>query len=156
MIGFTCKKPAIIMMVMLGSALILSYVAAAAQNSSNDLSHNVRFELGKTDLQNGDSITIDEVLGTSDILAEGNMYEVKGTYKLASQDKALLAAFVTTEGPRSSKSDAILRTQKMAVDKGEGHFTLLFYMWENGNPHVSFYPVPGGNSFASVYFRAGK
>ena len=32
----------------------------------------------------------------------------------------------------------------MKISKGEGRFTLRFHMWHEGNPHVSFYPVPGG------------
>jgi MFS family permease len=87
-------------------------------------------------LQGGDSITIDAVRGTCDTLTVGNMYQVKATYRLASQEKALLAAFVTTSGPHSSTPTPNLRTQEMIVGKGEGHFTLLFYMWEDGTPAV--------------------
>lgn len=152
-------KIALVAMAFIGGTLFLSCFAAAPspqQDSSNELSHVVRFELGTTYLQGGDSITIDAVRGTSDTLTAGNMYQVQGTYKLASQDKALLAAFVTTGGPHSGTPTPNLRTQEMTVGKGEGHFTLLFYMWEDGSPHVSFYPVPSGNSFAGVYFGTGN
>jgi beta-lactamase regulating signal transducer with metallopeptidase domain len=143
----------------IGSAMVLSGFAAAPapqQDSSNELSHVVPFELGTTYLQGGDSITIDAVRGTADTLSVGNMYQVQGSYKLASQEKALLAVFVTTNGSHSSASTPILRIQKMTVGKGEGHFTLLFYTWEDGSPHVSFYPVPSGDSFAGVYFGTGN
>ena len=152
-------KIALVAMGFIGGTLLLSCFAAAPpppQDSSNELSHVVRFELGTTYLQGGDSITIDAVRGTSDTLTAGNMYQVQGTYKLASQDKALLAAFVTTGGPHASTPTPNLRTQEMTVGKGEGHFTLLFYMWGDGSPHVSFYPVPSGNSFAGVYFGTGN
>lgn len=142
----------------IGGALVLSCFAAApaAQSDSpNELSHIVRFELGTTYFQDGDNITVDEVLGTSDTLKGGNIYQVKGTYKLASQDRALLAAFVTGSGPKSS-STPNMRTQKTRIEKGEGRFALIFYMWEDGSPHVSFYPIPTGSSFAGVYFGSGS
>lgn len=155
MTRLTSRTTVLIAMGFIGGALLLSCFAATPMTrpgTSNDLSHVVRFELGTTYLQHGDSITINEVRGTSDALTAGNMYQVKGTYKLASRDKALLATFVTTSGRQTDTPTPIMRTQKMTVDRGEGHFTLLFYMWQDGSPHVSLYPVPSGDSFAGVYF----
>jgi beta-lactamase regulating signal transducer with metallopeptidase domain len=142
----------------IAGALVLACFAAApaAQSGSpNELSHIVRFELGTAYFQGGDNIIVDEVRGTSDTLKGGNIYQVKGTYKLASQDQALLAAFVTSSGTKSF-SIPNMRTQKMRIEKGEGRFTLIFYMWEDGSPHVSFYPIPTGSSFAGVYFGSGS
>lgn len=51
-------------------------------------------------------------------------------------------------GSHSSASTPNLRPPKMTVGNGEGHFN----MGEDGSPHVSFYPVPSGDSFAGVYF----
>jgi beta-lactamase regulating signal transducer with metallopeptidase domain len=165
MTRLTSPKLAFIAMVFIAGALVLSgfTAAPAAQQSSNDASHTVdfaqpsrvvHFELGTAYLQDGDSIVIDEVLGTADTVAPGNVYQVKGFYKLASHDKALLAAFVTA--PSSAAHTPDLPQQKMTINKGEGHFTLLFVMKEEGSPHVSFYPVPSGSSFAGVYFGTGK
>jgi beta-lactamase regulating signal transducer with metallopeptidase domain len=139
-------------------AFLLSCFAATPASqprSANELSHSVRFTLGKTNIPTGDGISIDEVQGTSDTLTAGNLYQVKGTYKLASQDRATLAAFVTTSQELPGGSTPVMRTQKMTVSKGEGSFTLLFYMWQDGSPHVSFYPSSSGNSFAEVYFGSG-
>jgi beta-lactamase regulating signal transducer with metallopeptidase domain len=135
-------------------AFMFSTVAAAPvqQSSTNELSHMVPFELGTSYFPNGDVITIEEVRGTADAISAGNTYQVKGTYKLVSQDKALLAIYETTKGPQSIP---VMQTQKMRVEKGEGHFSLIFYMWSSGSPHVSFYPVPAGSSFAGVYFGTG-
>lgn len=113
----------------------------------------MHFKIGKTYVQSGDSITIDAVHGTSDTFVAGNLYQVDGRYKLVSRDKALLAAFVTAKSPSSLTPD--MQTQEMRVTKGEGHFSLLFYMWQDGAPHVSFYPYPSGSSFAGVYFGSG-
>jgi hypothetical protein len=121
--------------------------------SSNELTHVVPFELGTSYFSGGDSITIDQVLGTSDSISAGNVYQVKGSYKLVSHDKAMLAAFETSNGPQPTPN---MRTQKVTVEKGEGQFTLIFYMWYEGSPHVSFYPVPSGDSFAGIYFGTGK
>jgi beta-lactamase regulating signal transducer with metallopeptidase domain len=151
------KALSVIVAAFIGGGIVLSCMAATPQaplNSSNELTHVVPFELGTSYFPNGDSITIDQVLGTSDIISAGNVYQVKGTYKLVSQDKALLAAFVTTG--HGSQPTPNMRTQKLTVEKGEGRFSLIFYVWYEGSPHVSFYPVSSGDSFAGVYFGTGS
>jgi hypothetical protein len=129
-------------------------------SAPGELSKVVRFEVGQTYFRDGDKITIEEVHGTSDKMAEGNMYVVTGTYKLASAKKAMLAAYTTADAKdaRAMQMQNIpdMKTQRMLVDKGEGRFKLIFYMWYNGNPHVSFYPAEGGGSvFGGVYFGTG-
>lgn len=151
------KSLSVIVAAFIGGGIVLSCMAATPQppvNSSNELTHVVPFELGTSYFPNGDSITIDQVLGTSDIISAGNVYQVKGTYKLVSQDKALLAAFVTTG--HGSQPTPNMRTQKLTIEKGEGRFSLIFYVWYEGSPHVSFYPVSSGDSFAGVYFGTGS
>ena len=133
---------------------------ADASRAGYDLSHVVKFEIGQTQLPKGDSITIEEVRGTSDAMTAGNLYEVKGTYVLNSADKAMLAAFTTVNANdplnEQFKNVPIQKTQTATVGKGNGHFTLLFYMWQDGCPHVSFYPADGGGSFGGTYFGTGK
>jgi beta-lactamase regulating signal transducer with metallopeptidase domain len=125
----------------------------------DELSQVVHFEVGRTHFRDGDKITIDEVSGTSDQVTEGNMYVVKGTYKLTSAKKAILAAYTTADAKdaRVMQMQNIpdMKTQRVVVDKGEGRFKLIFYMWYNGNPHVSFYPADGGSVFGGVYFGTG-
>ena len=43
----------------------------------------------------------------------------------------------------------------MRIEQGDGRFSLFFYMWEKGNPHVAMYGGNGGGSFANVYFGTG-
>jgi beta-lactamase regulating signal transducer with metallopeptidase domain len=128
-------------------------------DSANELSRAVHFEIGRTRLRDGDKITIEEVSGTSDTMTEGNMYVVKGTYKLTSAERATLAAYTTADAKdtRAMQMQAIpdMKTQRAVVNKGEGRFKLIFYMWYNGNPHVSFYPAEGGSDFGGVYFGTG-
>ena len=121
-------------------------VAIATQNSSNDFSRVVTRE------ETGDIIKIVEVRGPSDTITVGNTYEVRGTYKLASRDKAMLAVYVTVDGNKPHESHPDLPNQRMIVGKGQGSFTLKFRMWTEGQPHVSFYPAKGGQGFATRYF----
>lgn len=132
--------------------LVLSCFAAvpAAQDTPANLSYMVK--PGAVYTQGGDQIIVDEVRGTSDKLSAGNTYEVSGRYKLVSHDEAELAinVMVSYGSPRSVHHP--LPDQQTKVARGEGRFTLKFQMWGDGNPHVSFYPTHGGESFASAYF----
>lgn len=113
----------------------------------------VSFKLGSTRFEPGDSITIDELRGTSNKVVEGNLYQIKGHYILNSHEDALLAASVTTNS--NTKSHGGSPSLNMSVNKGSGQFTLWLFMREHGDPHLSFYPSNGGSSFASVYFETG-
>jgi len=123
-----------------------------ANRDVNDISHFVKFETGGTWLRDGDKITIDEIHGTSDKIETGQLYEIKGTYTLKSHDNATLCAYTTSNDPRHFPD---MKPQSMKVTKGDGHFTIYFYTWCDGNAHLSFYPANGGESFASVYFGTG-
>ena len=61
--------------------------AAVAKSVGYDFSHKVDFKVGATQLDGGDEITIEEVYGTSDEISAGNMYIIRGTYRLRSQEK---------------------------------------------------------------------
>jgi beta-lactamase regulating signal transducer with metallopeptidase domain len=151
MTQLTSKKTAMIAICFIGCVIALSSFAGsfARAQASDDFSHVVNLE--KT--SSGDLITITEVRGPSDTLAVGNTYEVRGTYKLVSQEKALLMVNVTTEARQPHESHPALPGQKMVVEKGEGRFTLQFHLWHEGMPHVSFYPTnKGGSGFATRYF----
>jgi protein-disulfide isomerase len=124
----------------------LGVAAIASQSSSNDFSHVVTRE------ENGDIINVLEVRGPSDTITVGNTYEVRGTYKLVSLEKALLMVNVTVDGNKPHQSHPDLPKQSMIVEKGEGSFVLQFHMWTEGQPHLTFYPAKGGHGFAMRYF----
>lgn len=152
MTQLTPKKLAAIAACFVGSVIILSCFAGslARAQQSDDFSHVVN-------LERADNITITEVRGPSDTLVVGNTYEVRGTYKLTTHDKALLAVHVMTEGrpaPHSSASGQPrpLPRQKIIIEKGEGSFTLQVNYWTVGRLHVSLYPIEGGSSFAGTLF----
>jgi beta-lactamase regulating signal transducer with metallopeptidase domain len=150
------KRSAAIAFGFIGGTLAFSCLAGAPQDQTkpqNDFSHIVQLQKSHSHL--GDTITIDEVRGPSDSdeWTVGKTYEVRGTYKLASREKAMLAAFVTISASQRDVHAKSLPDQIVVVAKGEGRFTLRFHMWQEGSPHVSFYPAGGGGaSFNSVYF----
>lgn len=95
------ERLVIVATVTFGCLTLPCATAATPQATAGyDLSHAVRFELGATRLRDGDSITIDEVRGTSEKITAGNSYVIKGTYKLASQKRATLLASVTANQPK--------------------------------------------------------
>lgn len=117
-------------------------------------SHVVRFENGKTNLRNGDHITVTEVLGTADTFVPGNVYLIKGIYTLASHERASLEAHTTLRNPPYTTSSNA-NVQGTDVSKGSGTFSVMLPMWRDGWPHVSFYPAGGGEGFGGVYFGTG-
>jgi beta-lactamase regulating signal transducer with metallopeptidase domain len=142
----------------------------------------LHFEQGATRFLDGDDITIVEVRGTADTFTPGNIYWIKGTYSLASCDRAILLASITvtdwfeitsfpldltvssdhvipgeaTDGVPGHATGAELKVQRQTVDRGRGTFTLFLPMTHKGLPHVSFYPVETGEGFGGNYFGTGE
>jgi hypothetical protein len=130
--------------------------AAQRAAAADALPHSVRIERGATRFADGDWIKITAVRGTAPKMEAGNIYWVKGKYKLSSHDKATLAAFVTARTEEYARSH-VLNTQRITVEKGEGEFSLIFPMYHNGWPHVSFYPAGSvGGGFGHAYFGTGQ
>jgi hypothetical protein len=147
------RKSTTVAIFFIGGMLISVGLPGAPQNQTtgqNDFSHVAQVK--KTYTRAGDVITVDEVSGPSEERVPGNTYEVKGTYKLASREKALLGAFVTISSRDRDLHPETSTEQRVMIVKGEGRFTLRFHIWQAGNPHVSFYPAEGGGSFGGVYF----
>ena len=84
----------------------------------------------------------------------GNIYWIKGTYVLASHDRATLAAYTTARDPQDGKSRS-WKVQTTKIEQGHGTFTLFLPMSCDGWPHVSFYPAGGGSGFGGNYFGTG-
>jgi beta-lactamase regulating signal transducer with metallopeptidase domain len=111
----------------------------------------VPFVQGATRFSDGDSIRVLEVRGTAETFEPGNLYWIKGTYTLASHDKASLSAF-TTAKDAANGTGPVWKVQTTVVEHGSGTFTLCLPMSGPGWPHISFYPEGGGESFGGVYF----
>ncbi|MDB6122681.1 MAG: hypothetical protein JWQ71_1674 [Pedosphaera sp.] len=135
--------------------LTLTMTCGFAVADGTDVSslHAVRFELGDVQFAPGDSITIQQVSGTSDTIAVGGTYSVDGTYTLVSQDEADLALHATVN---SAMRTAIDSKQHVHIKKGTGSFHLVKTLQEDGYLHVSFYPVPSGSAFGGLYFGQGN
>jgi hypothetical protein len=76
---------------------------------------------------------------------------VDGHYTLATKDSAVLAVLVTSE---DTSHHPAVKTNSVNVTRGDGTFTVYFYMWHAGDPHISFYPdSKSSDSFGAVYFN---
>jgi bla regulator protein blaR1 len=122
--------------------------------ATSEFPYVVPFEQGATRFLQGDKITIVEVRGTADRFTPGNLYCIKGTYTLASHDRAMLAAFITAKDAAHGKGP-YLKVQATIVNQGQGTFKLFLPMSHLGWPHVTFYPAEGGESFGGNYFGTG-
>jgi beta-lactamase regulating signal transducer with metallopeptidase domain len=114
----------------------------------------VPIETGKTKFLAGDGITIEEVDGTSDVIAPGNFYKITGSFQLGSRNEGRIIALTTAKSPADAHS-RIRRMQICDVTSGQGTFTLILPEKIEGYPHVSFYPKGSGSSFGGVYFGTG-
>jgi hypothetical protein len=124
-----------------------------AHSVAGELPHAVKFELGKSEFAPGDSITILQVRGTSEVIKVGETYSVDGTYELASHDGADLAFYATTIG--TSGPTPVDPQQHIKIKKGSGSFHLVKTMGEDSYLHVGYYPLESGSGFGGVYFGQG-
>ncbi|HVU89757.1 MAG TPA: efflux RND transporter periplasmic adaptor subunit [Pirellulales bacterium] len=138
-----------------GSDSSTKEILLAMANTSLEFPHAVPFEQGATRFADGDKITITEIRGTAENFAPGNIYWIKGTYTLASHDRATLAAYTTAREAKDGTSTSY-KVQTTTVAKGSGTFSLYLPMNCRGWPHVSFYSMEDGNGFGGNYFGTGE
>jgi beta-lactamase regulating signal transducer with metallopeptidase domain len=119
----------------------------------SDLTHNVKFQLGKTEFSNGDEIVITEVRGNSDQFHVDGTYQVKGTYRLASADKATLVLELSSKD-RANAYGSWGKQQLVEITRGSGTFTLTDRFPIEGFPHIKMYAGKSGS--ADLYFGAGQ
>jgi len=122
---------------------------------TSELPFDVPFERGETRFENGDQITILEVRGTAETMTPGNIYWIRGAYKLTSHDEAILSTGTTAIDAANGTYNN-LKIQNRLVKKGEGEFKLFLVMPFRGWPHVSYYPANGGDGFGGVYFGTAE
>jgi serine/threonine protein kinase len=101
------------------------------------------FYIGQSYFPDGDSIEI------TSVERNGNQMTVKGLYELVSAESAQLALHVTSTNTNSFPTD---KRQWTNISKGGGDFELNDSHLVPGMPHVSMYPIAGGESFAGIYF----
>jgi RNA polymerase sigma factor (sigma-70 family) len=131
-----------------------SQVQKRQASRTSEFPYALKFLQGATRFLEGDKIVIEEIRGTAETMMPGNIYWIKGTYTLASHDRAMLAAF-TTATTATEGTGPYLKVQTATVDRGSGTFTLFLPMAYKGYPHVSFYPVESGSDFGGNYVGTG-
>ncbi len=132
----------------------VSFPSATTFNSS------VAFDVGNSDVRDGDLIVIDEVRGTRSDFAVDGVYFVRGHYTLTSADEAILGFNVSA----SRVGDACTNgngTNRQFVKRGSGTFELSTRIAYVGRPHVGFYRAKEGlvtnaDELGGVYFGKGE
>jgi beta-lactamase regulating signal transducer with metallopeptidase domain len=125
-------------------SMILKDYPADNKSSAEKAANPIDFEITGQTFRPGDSIEITEIRGSTDKIQTGQIYTVKGKYKLSSSDKAVLNIYATNGNIESE--------QGPVVNRGTGDFSRTFTYSRDGWLHLSFYPADGGSSFGSLYF----
>jgi hypothetical protein len=142
-----------------GAAAPATTVGTNRTTSGPGLELSVPFERGYTHSNDArDVISVESVVGDRDTIAAGGTYRIRGHYTLASSADAIMAAFATTDaGSPSSRTYSCGHTaNSMKVVRGSGDYELTLCIESVGEPHVSFYPTRGGESFSTTYIRSGE
>ena len=105
---------------------------------------------GLNTLQNGDSITLTEVISSSPDFKLGDIVTVKGKYTLSSHPEAtlLLSVTATKDGGKTQTT----KDQKSSVHQGEGEFVLTTTINYEGLLHLTFYDKTKGSPIGGFYF----
>jgi hypothetical protein len=142
------------------SGLLAAYAAWPLVADTNtpgspaqDFPRAVQYEPGDSEFAPGDSITIQELRGTTDDIRPGGTYCVTGAYTLNSQDEADLSFLATTTNKTPTPID---KQQTVHVMKGTGSFRLIKQVTEEGYLHLTFYSRATGQGFGGVYFGQGQ
>ena len=107
---------AMLLCLLCGGFVVTSWAAPpAGDRAGYELSQKVDFKIGAKQLRDGDDITIDEIQGTSSTIAAGNVYVIKGTYRLGSAANAQLAAYVG--GAKSGKQEQEESEKELVIRK---------------------------------------
>jgi beta-lactamase regulating signal transducer with metallopeptidase domain/outer membrane lipoprotein-sorting protein len=126
---------------------VLDFAISSKKNGDDEFKaalQPIDFKITGTKFLNGDSITIADLSGPAGVIRPGQTYVVSGRYTLKTHDDALLYIYATNGETQSS--------QGPSIKQGEGQFTRTFTLLKEGDLHLSFYPLGGGESFGGVYF----
>jgi len=123
--------------------LSLGSLTAFADETNSVAGSGPGFYIGQSAFPLGDSIVITSVDRSADRLV------VKGHYNLVSSATARLALYTTTS---TAISVPTASSQSETISQGSADFELIDPNLVPGMNHVSMYAIPGGKSFAVVYF----
>jgi hypothetical protein len=105
----------------------------------------VAVERGTTSLTGGDQINITQVRGTSQQFTPGNVYEIKGEYRLLTHQQADVTAFVQMA---NGNEPLVNKQQTQSINQGDGNFTLILPYTQAGTPQIAL--QEGGTNIGSV------
>lgn len=141
------------MRALVGAALVVASCASSQPFGpvGEQFRHRVPFEVGRTEIVEGNAITIEQVWGTRRKIEVGGSYVVTGTYRLAAESGELIF-WQTAKNWDNSGPD--IDTQAISVPRGEGRFSLLHDMPGPGYFHLVL--RADGREVADVYFGHGE
>ena len=118
--------------------------------------YRVPFEIGHTQVGEGDRIEITELWGTRPQIEIGGDYLVVGKYSLHAFDEARVAFSLTARN--WDNSGPVMDLRCLTVGKGSGTFALLRGMPGPGYFHVYMYGERAGeySQVADIYFGTGQ
>ena len=134
--------------------LIIGLTLLAAIGHAVPALPEVPFKITSQEFEAGDEIIIESVFATSPELKIGDTVVVRGRYRLATRQSAMLGFFLTTNGP--SEGTPVSPRQRADIKAGEGTFVMEHVVPALGRLHVSFYGAPRGGSFGEIYFGPAK
>ena len=102
--------------------LVVGFFITVPLGFSAERLSTAAFALGPKHFRGDDAITIESVSATSPNLAVGDKVTVRGRYTLASEEKARLCLYLTTDNTVGAEAES--PTQKTEVKKGSGTFEL--------------------------------
>ncbi|MES2694765.1 MAG: hypothetical protein V4773_14935 [Verrucomicrobiota bacterium] len=130
----------------IGFGLLLTAVIAFAAQAVAP----IPAALGPAEFTDGDSIVIEEILGTSPAMEIGDRVLVRGRYTLASQAEAKLGLSLTRTQVKVPVP--ILPGSNKRVAKGSGKFELVYDVSQIGCLRAGFSSLEDGKSFGTVFF----
>ena len=116
--------------------------------------YTVPFELGPKYFRDGDLIVIEQVAATSPLLAVGDKLSVRGRYVLKSEERARLCLYLSMSDAVAAEPDFPTQTTELTI--GSGAFELAEVVRHPGQLHLSFYRIPDGKRFGTVYFGTAQ
>jgi hypothetical protein len=112
------------------------------------------YELGATEFQSGDALTIDYLKLEGEAFEPGATIHIEGRYELASRSSATLHLGTTALRAREASIDE-REPNRVGVSAGSGTFALRHKIPAHGYPHLTFYDSETGAPFGGIYFARG-
>ena len=113
------------------------------------------FELGATEFQRGDALTIDRLQLEGEEFEPGATIHIEGRYELGSREAATLYLGTTAIVVREASFEED-EPNRMPVLSGSGTFALSHRSPARGCPHLTLYDAETGAPFGGIYFGRGE